>query len=147
MHPNCWKPWQLPGWWRTGETCHGRSWDSTNSSCHLAGNMARQAWLSNQRPPGCSSTLWVDSCTQLLQSVSFCGVTYHWCVLVTSCHSAAWGSSNQHVPERDAKQSSRSTEANDVGPSCGAFGAWRLDVWERLQVSWGAAKWILDPTR
>ena len=63
--------------------------------------------------------------------------TYHWWVLVTSCHSAAWGSSNQHVPERDAKQSSRSTEANDVGPSFGAFGAWRLDVWERLQVSWG----------
>lgn len=138
MHPNCWKPWQLPGWWRTGETCHGRSWDSTNSSCHLAG-MARR----NQRFAGCSSTLWVDSCTQLLQSVSFCGVTYHWCVLVTSCHSAAWGSSNQHVPERDAKQSSRSTEANDVGPSCGAFlvlGGWMFGRGCRLLGGWLSKK-------
>lgn len=106
-----------------------------------------QAWLSNQRFAGCSSTLWVDSCTLVLNSCNlfrFAGLhTYHWWVLVTSCHSAAWGSSNQHVPERDAKQSSRSTEANDVGPSCGAFlvlGGWMFGRGCRLVGGWLSKK-------
>ena len=140
IHPNCWKPRQ-PGWWGTGETCHGRSWDSTNSSCHLAPSNGATS------PRVFESTLWVDSCTQNLatslgvfwgQHTIFSGWFSHALlpfssrILKSTC---SWKRCKTILEKHRSKW---------CRTELGASGAWRLDVWERLQVvgGWLSKKYL-----
>lgn len=88
-----------------------------------------QAWLSNQRFAGCSSTLWVDSCTQLLHTIG--GFWSRLAIQQLEDPQINMFLKEMQNNPREAQKQMMSDRAG-----C-AFGAWRLDVWERLQVSWG----------